>query len=65
MVVWWTRRRVSEAGDSAGEPQAGAANMAPGAHRQLEVAPRLVGSASGQIAILADLQTAYSEFADG
>jgi hypothetical protein len=38
---------------SVGEARAGAANMSPGAHPQLEVAPRLVGPAPGQIAVLA------------
>ena len=41
------------AGPSIGEARASAANMAPGAHPQLEVAPRLVGPAAGQVAVLA------------
>jgi len=38
---------------SVGEPRAGAADMAPGAHPQLEVAPWLVAPAPGQVAVLA------------
>jgi hypothetical protein len=38
---------------SAGESRAGAAHMAPGTDGELKVAPRLVGSASGQGAVLA------------
>jgi len=38
---------------SIGEPRAGAAHMAPGAHPQLEVAAGLVGPAPGQVAVLA------------
>jgi len=36
-----------------GEARAVAADMAPGAHPQLEVAPRLVGAAPSQVAVLA------------
>jgi len=41
------------------EPRAGAAHMAPGTHPQLEVARGLLGSAPGQVAVLAGQRPGY------